>query len=360
MTESSPNQAAWLMSEKSRPFEIKEGPKHSPAANEILVKNQALAVNPIDGYLQAFAFFPLKYPTILGQDVAGEVVAVGPSVTRFKEGDRVVGHAPGIMTGKMEETAFQTYTLLKDNMTSELPQDMSYESASVLPLGLSTAACSLFQDDPFLGMQLPTEPAQKSTGKTVLVWGGASSVGSCAIQLSVAAGYEVIATGSAKNFQYLTGLGAKNVVDYNDPNAVDELVGACKDKQMIGAIDCIGPPAFQSCVAVMEKAKGNRVVVTMKPLPDKVQEGVKAAHVMGLALKDTSLGKSIYEDFLPMALKAGTFVPAPEPLVVGKGLGSRHHVEGSLCEEGWHHSLDTTSSIPEPGLNDPTFSYLCK
>ena len=70
----------------------------TPAENEILVRNHAVAINPIDGSLQSLAWWPFEYPTILGIDIAGEVVAVGPNVTRFKLGARVLGAGVGMAT----------------------------------------------------------------------------------------------------------------------------------------------------------------------------------------------------------------------------------------------------------------------
>ena len=99
-------------------------------------------------------------------------------------------------------------------MASEIPDSISFESAAVIPLGLSTAPAGLFQDD-FLKLQFPTVPPQKQTGNTLLIWGGASSVGSNAIQLAIAAGYQVVTTASPKNFEYVKKLGASAVYDYN-------------------------------------------------------------------------------------------------------------------------------------------------
>lgn len=316
----SSNTAAWLTAEKARPFEVKAAPDWTPSENEILVKNHAVAMNPVDGYIQALAFFPMKYPTILGQDVAGEVVAVGSDVKRFKQGDRVLGQAPGIVTGEVRETAFQAYTILQSRMASEIPEGLPYVNAAVLPCGLSTSASAFFQEAPFLHMQYPTEPAQKPTGKTVLIWGGSSSVGSNGIQLAVAAGYEVVSTASPKNFQYVKKLGASQVVDYNNATAVDDVLSACKGKIMAGALDCIGGSATVSCMAIMQKLDGNRTVVTVKPASNEPSEGVTVQFVEGSALKDNAVGPAIYGEFLLKAWKSGSFKPAPEPLIVGKGL----------------------------------------
>ena len=82
--------------------------------------------------------FPfLKFPCTLGNDVAGEVIAVGSSVTRVKVGDRVLGSA--------ERAAFQEYTILAGNLFSPIPNNMSFEEASVILLCLSTSACSRFR-----------------------------------------------------------------------------------------------------------------------------------------------------------------------------------------------------------------------
>jgi NADPH:quinone reductase-like Zn-dependent oxidoreductase len=314
------NAAAWILSPKAHPFVVKEAPTWKPSAGEILVKNHAVAINPVDGSIQTAAWWPLNYPAMLGQDIAGEVVEVGAQVTRFKPGDRVIGHAIGMTSKRNEDNAFQAYTILHTNMASQIPDEISYESAVVLPLGLSTAACGLFQDD-FLKLQYPTEPRSQPTGKTLLVWGGASSVGSNAIQLATAAGYEVYTTASPKNFEYVKSLGATKVFDYKSPTVVEELVDALKGKPLAGAIDCIGFSATPLTVDIVLRSEGEKLISTVKP-GFKAPEGVVVKMVFGTTLKENDVGKAIYEDFLPKALKAKSFVPAPEPLVAGKGLES--------------------------------------
>ncbi|KAL2825690.1 zinc-binding oxidoreductase CipB [Aspergillus pseudoustus] len=327
------NTAAWLLEPKAHPFVIKEAPLWKPLANEILLKNRAVAINPVDPSLQKHPWWPLTYPTMLGQDIAGEVAAVGPGVTRFKVGDRVVGHADGMTSGRNENNAFQAYTVIATNLASHIPEHISYEGAVVLPLGLSTAACGLFQED-FLNLRYPTEPHTPGTGETLLVWGGASSVGSNAIQLAVAAGYEVITTASPKNFAYAQRLGAAAVFDYNSATIVDEIVAALEGKTFAGAIDCIGPPATQLTVDVVARVRGAvKFVSTVKPGYKGAPEGVAVKMVLGTTLKENEVGKAVYEDFLPRALEARTFVPAPEPLVAGRGLESIQAAV-DLCGKG--------------------------
>lgn len=295
---------------------------YTPEANEILVKNHAVAINPVDGSLQAKAWWPMNYPTILGQDIAGEVVAIGPNVTRFKTGDRVVGHAVGMASKRNQDNAFQSYTVLQTNMASELPEYIPYEDAAVLPLGLSTAASGLFQDG-YLGLQLPTVPA-RSTGQTLLIWGGAGSVGSNAIQLGVAAGYEVFTTASPKNFEYVKKLGASRVFDYQSTSVVEDIVEALQGKSLAGAMDCIGFAATPLTVDVVVKSSGNKFVATVKG-GFQPPAGITVKSVFGTSIKDNHIGKAVYEDFLPKALKSGGFISAPRPLIAGKRLEDIQH-----------------------------------
>ena len=165
---------------------------HRPNRFQILLKTHAIAINPVDAKMQSFALFPLSFPVVLGEDVAGEVVSVGEDVTRFKPGDRIIGCCCGIWAKSEAEKAFQEYVVVRDNMACEIPGNMAFEDAVVLPLGMSTAASGLYHPD-YLNLALPTVADETRTENsgcegrgTLLVWGGASSVGSNAIQLGVA------------------------------------------------------------------------------------------------------------------------------------------------------------------------------
>jgi NADPH:quinone reductase-like Zn-dependent oxidoreductase len=182
------NTAAWVPGPKLS-LQVKEAPYTRPLANEIVIKNGAVAVNPLDWIkrdMGELMFDWIKYPFIFGTDVAGEVVEIGSSVTRFKIGDRVLGYALGMnkKTVGSAKSGFQTYTVLADHMTSAIPVNLSFEKAAVIPLGLSTAACGLFQEDQ-LGLELPSVPRSRAgNGKTLIVWGGSTSVGVNAIQVN--------------------------------------------------------------------------------------------------------------------------------------------------------------------------------
>jgi NADPH:quinone reductase-like Zn-dependent oxidoreductase len=317
----SSNTAAWLTAAKATPFSIESAPLGRPEDGQILIKNYAWAINPIDGKMQKLAFFPLSYPTILGQDVAGEVVAVGSNVTRFKKGDRVTGFASGFVSKRNHQSGFQAYTVLETGLTSEIPDNISFEAAVVLPLAVSTAASGLFLQET-LNLRLPTSSVQEPAGKLLLVWGGASSVGLNAIQLAVAAGYEVITTASPKNFDYVTRFGASQVFDYKSPTIVSELINAAKGKTIVGVFDAVGGASFAPAVQFVQGTAGAKIVVTAAVGFPQPPEGIVMKQTQSYWIKDTFVGKAIWEDFLPKALKASTYLPGPEPLIAGKGLES--------------------------------------
>jgi len=353
------NTAAWLQSKHGR-LEVGPAPHTPPREHEIVVRNHAVAVNPVDWIVEligGFVYPWLTYPAVLGSDVAGEVTDVGRAVTRFRVGDRVLGHAVSTekSRNRAAEGAFQAYTVLLDHMAAPIPDDISYERAAVLPLGLSTAACGLFQQD-LLGLHLPTG-GTTPTGETVLVWGGSTSVGSNAIQLAIAAGYEVITTASPSNFGYVRKLGASHAFDYRSNTVVADIVAALRGRTLAGAI-AIGTGSAEPCLDILHATQGTKILATastavsFEPVVEKRsrlapilfrlvraqaalqvkarRRGIRTKPIWGGTLKDNEVGPAIYADFLPKALADGSYVPAPDPLVVGTGL---EHIGAALAKQ---------------------------
>jgi len=338
------NTAAWIGARQAK-LAVKPAPYTSPRENEIVVKNHTVAINPVDWIIQVASVYRwITYPFVLGSDVAGEVVEVGNAVTRFKVGDRVLGHAVGTDKDRNNpaEGAFQEYTVLLAHMAAPIPRTMPYENAAVLPLGLSTAACGLFQKDQ-LALQHPSA-TPTPTGQTLLVWGGSTSVGSNAIQLAVAAGYEVITTSSPRNFAYVKKLGARQVFDYNSTTVVTDIIAAFQGKTLAGAL-AIGTGSAELCADIVHACDGAKFIsmtspsvsfengmtvrVVLKLVSSNVSLQVKCRtrhmrtkFIFGSTLKNNEVSTVIYEDFLPQALADGRYVAAPEPYVVGTGLES--------------------------------------
>ena len=346
------NIAAWLPAKFER-LEVGPAPYATPADDEIVVRNHAVAVNPVDWLKQHTGDMMLgwiKYPAVLGTDVAGEVVEVGAKVTRFRPGDRLLAHALGLTKSNTRpaEGAFQLYTIVKQHMASPIPPSLSYAAAAALPLGISTAASGLFQED-YLGLRPPALRGERN-GEVVLIWGGSSSVGGNAIQLAAAAGYRVITTASPRNFDYVKRLGASLVFDYRGQSVRRDIVDAIGGAKFVGAL-ALGAHSAAACIDIAAACRGHRFVALgtypspFETLPERIGGwelmtrvapatlaytlalGVKARlgrvttkAVWGSSLKDNAVSGQIYGDFLPKALAAGTYVAAPPARIVGSGL----------------------------------------
>ena len=147
-------------------------------------------------------------------------------------------------------------------------------------------------------------------------------MGRNAIQLAVTAGYQVISTASPKNFEYVKKLGVSEVFDYKCVSVGDDLVNTLSGKTIAGVFDSIRGPAWSIYIDVAYKSTGTKFVSTTKcGFPDP-PEDITIKQVFGTTIKDDLVSKAVYKDFLPRALKAGVFIPAPEPLIAGKGLDS--------------------------------------
>jgi NADPH:quinone reductase-like Zn-dependent oxidoreductase len=138
------------------------------------------------------------------------------------------------------------------------PSTISPESVSTIPLAAITVALGLFHE-----MGLPLPPA--TSGASVPVWAGSTSVGQYAIQLAKAAGCFVITTASTARHDYLKALGTNVCFDYKDLNVVLQIKEASKDT-LAYAFDCISEKEStkQVCAALTDK---NPQVVTVLPVP---------------------------------------------------------------------------------------------
>lgn len=238
--------------------------------------------------------------------------------------------------------AFQLYSVLLERNTAPIPDDVSFESASVLPLGLATAAAGLFEKEQ-LGLQYPQRDT-KPTGQTLLVWGGSTSVGCNAIQLAVAAGYEVFSTSSPHNFALLESLGATQVFNYKDPDVNSKIIKAMSGRTSAGAIAIRENSAFH-CLSILGACEGKRhMAMATYPIPAQPKRfatlqilfsmivsmvyitvtskmrGIKTGFIWGSIAHSPVLSEAIYVKYLPEALANQRFRPMPEPYIVGKGL----------------------------------------
>ncbi|EXJ78861.1 hypothetical protein A1O1_09263 [Capronia coronata CBS 617.96] len=340
------NRAAWVKTRQSPTMVIESAPYTLPDANELVIRARAVAVNPADVGIQAKGVLLTtdeQYPAILGCDVAGEVVEVHPSLSDlFREGDRVIGQTTPLATkdGVYCYSSFQEYVVLKMPSVAKIPGGQRFEDATVLPLGFNTAASCLFAAE-CLGLRTPPTqrptPAQETRdahgqgGKEVLlVWGASSSVGSCGVQLARLAGYEVIATASARNHDMVKQrLSATACFDQSDPALVDKVVNSLQGKHLVGVYDAISTDATLAPVCeILDRAPGARklVAAVMPGCEAKSSKGVRITTNFVTTFVDSGLARALWT-WLEETLQDGGFKCMPPAEVVGHGL---EHVQEAV------------------------------
>ncbi|WP_323118705.1 zinc-binding alcohol dehydrogenase family protein [Burkholderia alba] len=181
-----------------------ELPTPQPAGRDLLVKIEAISVNPVDYKVRAPKPQTETAPRVLGWDAAGTVAAVGPEATLFKVGDPVFYAGSITRPGANSE-----YHLVDERIAALKPATLDFAAAAALPLTAITAWEALFE-------RLKVSPQGADAGKSVLIIGGAGGVGSIGIQLAKRLGkLDVIATASRPaSAQWVRELGADHVVDH--------------------------------------------------------------------------------------------------------------------------------------------------
>lgn len=184
-------------------------PKPKTGDDEVLVEVYSVGVNPIDIKLRKGEMKPLltyKLPLIIGADLAGKVLEVGSSVTRFKKGDEVYA---SLSTSKMG--AFAEYVAVKEHDLSLKPKNLTFDEAASLPMVALT------------GYQALHDVAKVKPGQKVFVEAGSGGIGTFAIQLAKALGAEVATTTSSENIEWVRKLGADHVINYQKEK-FDEII----------------------------------------------------------------------------------------------------------------------------------------
>lgn len=216
----------------------------------ILVKTEAVALNPTDWKHVAFLAPP---GVLVGCDYAGVVQEIGKDVKKsFKKGDRVCGFVHGANAVQPEDGAFAEYIVAKGDLQMHIPDNLSFQEAATLGVGITTVGQSLYQS---LKLAWPTEPLK--TPETILIYGGSTATGALAIQFAKLSGYTVLTTCSPRNFDLVKRLGADKAFDYNAPNSAATIREYTNDKLKI-AFDTISIEASAKfCDAALSSEGGD-------------------------------------------------------------------------------------------------------
>ncbi|EXJ91830.1 hypothetical protein A1O3_00380 [Capronia epimyces CBS 606.96] len=305
------------------PLEVKQVEKYTPGPKEILVKNEAIALIPVEAKIAKFALIPIPYPANLGLSYGGTVEAVGAQVTRFKAGDRVGVRTNGMGTG-LQYGGYQRYVVAPEDTATQVPDGVEVGTvASILGnlntvLGLFNARAKL--DRPALDGN--NSSANKS--KKVLIYGGTSNLGTLSVQYVAQAGYSVVTTTSPKHARFVESLGPVHVVDHTQDHAalVKALVAQGPYDLVVDTISL--PPTVAVNAAVVAAQGGGQVLTTSPPFgpgPHDLPEGVTRVFASWPDIipseGEPGLELWAYKTYLPHVLASGTLIPPQTEKVPG-------------------------------------------
>lgn len=245
-----------------------EWPTPEPGPGQVLVRVRAVALNHIDLWVRkGLPRLRLRFPHLLGADVAGEVAAVGPGVEGWTPGDAVMvhpgvscGHCPACTAG--QDNLCRHYAILGEHVPGgyaeyvvvpqanllRKPAALVFEEAAALPLVMLTAWNMLVTN------------ARLRFGETVLVWGAGSGVGSAAIQIARVFEARVLATaGAAWKLERARALGAEVVIDHRGQDVLEAVRQATDRRGVDVVVDHVGAATWE--ISLKALAHGGRLAV---------------------------------------------------------------------------------------------------
>ena len=181
-------------------MKLEEVPAPPPGRGQVLVRVEAVGVNPVETYVRAGTYVRKpNLPYTPGSDLAGVVESIGASVTTVKAGDRVYTH------GTAGTGAYAEATLCEEAQVHPLPTRLSFQQGAAIGTAYSTAWRALF-------LRAGARPAE-----TIFVHGASGGVGTAVVQLARAYGLRIIATaGTARGMQLVRDQGAHEVLNHRE------------------------------------------------------------------------------------------------------------------------------------------------
>lgn len=242
-------------------------PRPRPAADEVLVRVRACALNHLDLWNRKGLPRPaLQLPRVLGSDIAGEVAEVGASVHDVETGQAVIVN-PGVSCGRCRhclrgkdnmcprydifgvgrDGGYAQYVVVPRQNVVPMPAGLSFVEAAAVPLVFVTA------------WHMLRRRARLEPGETVLVWGAGSGVGSAAIQIAKARGARVIAaTGGTDKVRRARDLGADEVIDYKAESVRDRVRELTNRRGVDVVVEHVGQATWDTSVKSL--TPGGRLV----------------------------------------------------------------------------------------------------
>ena len=219
-------------------------PEPLAAAGEVLVKTIAVSINPIDWKLRRGdlkEMMPLEFPTILGRDLSGEVVALGEGVDGLKVGERVFG---------LVNRSYAEYVVCKPVDLARTPENLDGIDAAALPLVLLT------------GSQVIEVGVRPRPGEIILITGAIGGVGRTAVHVAKQHGAHVIAGVRSSQRAEAEGLGADRVIALDDEKEIAAL------PELDAVADMVG---HETIDRILLRIKKNGVLATVLGAPPSAE-----------------------------------------------------------------------------------------
>jgi NADPH2:quinone reductase len=233
-------------------LELQEVERPRPGFGEVLVRVLAAGTNPVDAKLRTDGRWAgLSTPAILGYDVAGVVEELGPGVKELKPGDAVY-YTPEIFENLVG--GYAEFNVAAASIIAKKPAGLSFPESAAVPLAGGTA------------WEVMIRRLHIAPGETVLIQGAAGGVGSFALQFAKAAGARVLATASAGNHDFLRGLGADVVVDYQAEDPVQVALQDTEGRGVDAAFDIEGENLVARCLPAVRPF--GRIATILPPAGD--------------------------------------------------------------------------------------------
>jgi NADPH:quinone reductase-like Zn-dependent oxidoreductase len=242
-------------------------------------------------------------PIILGSDLAGFVDSVGAGVVQFKPGDEVFG-----VTNKQFCGGYAEYAVASVQMVAERPRSLSFVEAASVPVVAVTAYQMLF------------DYAQMKAGQAVLIHGAAGNVGAYAVQLAKQAELQVFATAGPADLDYVRGLGAEVVVNYQTAKFEDAV------PPVDAVLDTVGGETQHRSFRVLKP--GGILVSSVSPPPQSA--GFRSVFLLVdvTAARLSTLARLL--DGRKLIPEVGTVLPLEEARVAHEMLAGAPHKRGKI------------------------------
>ena len=187
-------------------LKLEDVPEPQAGAGQVVVRIDAIGINPVETYIRAGKYGPKAFPYTPGSDAGGVIDSVGEGVKSVRPGDRVYTHAS--LTGTYAQKA-----LCNESHVHPLPTRITFQQGAALGVPYATAYRALYSR------------AHPVAGETILVHGASGGVGVAAVQLAKAAGLIIFGTaGTDKGRELVREMGAHHVLDHHDPNYLKQLM----------------------------------------------------------------------------------------------------------------------------------------